>query len=121
MSTPKRIAILKPSALGDIAHALPVLTALRTLYPEAAITWVVNKSFEPLLKDHPHLTETLAFDRAHTHLYAKQPRAGRKLGHITVLDNDPSAALATARQARDALTTAEPTGPANTASGSSPS
>jgi ADP-heptose:LPS heptosyltransferase len=63
MPSPKRIAILKPSALGDIAHALPVLTALRTLYPDAAITWVVNKSFEPLLKDHPHLTETLAFDR----------------------------------------------------------
>src|SRR3954462_13237026 len=63
MPTPKRIAILKPSALGDIAHALPVLTALRSLYPEAAITWVVNKSFEPMLKDHPHLTDTLAFDR----------------------------------------------------------
>jgi len=63
MLVPKKIAILKPSALGDIAHALPVLTALRTLYPEAAITWVVNKAFEPMLKDHPHLTDTLAFDR----------------------------------------------------------
>ncbi len=63
MIDPKRIAILKPSALGDIAHALPVLSALRTLYPESQITWVVNKSFEPMLKDHPHLTDTMAFDR----------------------------------------------------------
>ncbi len=61
---PRRIAIIKPSALGDIAHALPVLTALRDRYPAAEISWVVNKSFEPLLAGHPHLTETIAFDRA---------------------------------------------------------
>jgi lipopolysaccharide heptosyltransferase II len=60
---PRRIAILKPSALGDIAHALPVLSAVRRLYPESSITWVVNKAFEPMLKGHPHLTDTLAFDR----------------------------------------------------------
>lgn len=59
----RRIAILKPSALGDIAHALPVLAALRGRFPDAAITWVVNKSFEPLLAGHPHLTDTLPFDR----------------------------------------------------------
>ncbi len=60
---PSRIAILKPSALGDIVHALPVLTALRERFPDAHITWVVNKSYEPLLTGHPHLSETLAFDR----------------------------------------------------------
>ena len=45
----------------------------------------------------------LVFDRAHVHLYAKQARTGRKLGHVTVLDADPRIALATARQARDAF------------------
>ena len=59
----RRIAILKPSALGDIVHALPVLTALRGRFPDAHITWVVNKSYEPLLAGHPHLDETLPFDR----------------------------------------------------------
>jgi ADP-heptose:LPS heptosyltransferase len=58
-----RIAILKPSALGDIVHALPVLSALRGRYPESHLTWVVNKSFESLLVGHPDLNETLAFDR----------------------------------------------------------
>ena len=61
--TPRRIALIKPSALGDIVHALPVLSALRDRYPAAAITWVVNKSYEPLLAGHPDLTDTLAFDR----------------------------------------------------------
>jgi heptosyltransferase I len=61
--SPRRIALLKPSALGDIVHALPVLTALRERFPESRITWVVNKSYESLIAGHPHLTDTLAFDR----------------------------------------------------------
>jgi lipopolysaccharide heptosyltransferase II len=49
--------------LGDIVHALPVLSALRQRFPQSQITWVVNQSYQPLLIGHPHLTETLAFDR----------------------------------------------------------
>ena len=60
---PGRIAIIKPSALGDIVHALPVLSALRQRFPQSQITWVVNKSYEALLTGHPDLTDTLAFDR----------------------------------------------------------
>lgn len=58
-----KIAIIKPSALGDICHALPVLTALRERYPQAHLSWVVNRSFEPLLSGHPHLNATIPFDR----------------------------------------------------------
>lgn len=60
---PRRIALIKPSALGDIVHALPVLSALRAKFPQSEITWVVNKSFEPLIAGHPDLTDTLVFDR----------------------------------------------------------
>jgi lipopolysaccharide heptosyltransferase I len=60
---PDRIAIIKPSALGDVVHALPVLSALRARFPTAHITWVVNKAYEPLLAGHPHLDATLPFDR----------------------------------------------------------
>src|SRR5262245_11300910 len=61
--TPERIAIIKPSALGDIVHALPVLTALRRRFPSAHINWIVNRTYEPLLRDHPDLDATLTFDR----------------------------------------------------------
>lgn len=61
--TPRRIALIKPSALGDIANSLPVLTALRRRFPEAHITWIVNRSFEPLLRGHPDLDATMPFDR----------------------------------------------------------
>ena len=59
----ERIALLKPSALGDIVHALPVLTALRQRYPHAHITWVVNEVYAPLLRGHRDLDDTLPFDR----------------------------------------------------------
>jgi lipopolysaccharide heptosyltransferase I len=57
------IALLKPSALGDIVHSLPVLSALRQRFPHARITWVVNRAYEPLVHGHPDLDETMAFDR----------------------------------------------------------
>jgi heptosyltransferase I len=59
----RRIALIKPSALGDIIHSLPVLDALRQRFPDSRITWVVNGSYEPLLLGHPCLDETLAVDR----------------------------------------------------------
>ena len=59
----RRIALIKPSALGDIVHSLPVLTALRRRYPDAHITWVVNRGYEPLLQGHPDLDATLPVDR----------------------------------------------------------
>src|SRR5438094_8155854 len=61
--TAQRIALIKPSALGDIVHSLPVLTALRRRYPAAHIAWVVNRTYEPLLRGHPDLDETIPFDR----------------------------------------------------------
>lgn len=60
---PRRIAFLKPSALGDVVHSLPVLTALRARFPLARITWVINTAYEPLVRNHPDLTDTLPFDR----------------------------------------------------------
>lgn len=64
MSQVLSVAILKPSALGDIVHALPVLTALRRRFPEAYIGWVVNRAYAPLLEGHPDLSETIRLERA---------------------------------------------------------
>lgn len=72
---PKRIAIVKPSALGDILHSLPVLTALRRRFPQAHITWVVNQSYETLLDGHRDLNAALSFER---HPYRAGVWAGLK-------------------------------------------
>jgi heptosyltransferase-1 len=60
---PKRIALIKPSSLGDIVHSLPVLSALRGRFPRAHITWIVNRTYESLLVGHPDLDETMPFER----------------------------------------------------------
>src|SRR5262245_16858641 len=59
----RRIVLIKPSALGDVVHALPVLTALRRRFPAAHLAWVVNRTYEPLLRGHPDLDETIPFER----------------------------------------------------------
>jgi lipopolysaccharide heptosyltransferase I len=59
----KNILIIKPSSLGDIVMALPALSALRKSAPFAKISWLIRPEFAPLLKNHPHLTETILFDR----------------------------------------------------------
>jgi heptosyltransferase-1 len=54
-----RILIVRTSALGDVVHALPVLTALRRQLPEAKIGWVVEEPMAPLLEGHPDLDALL--------------------------------------------------------------
>lgn len=61
--TYKNILITKPSSLGDIVLALPALSALHRNFPDARISWLVRPEFAPLLENHPHLTEIIAFDR----------------------------------------------------------
>jgi lipopolysaccharide heptosyltransferase I len=62
-SEPRRVLIVKPSALGDIVHALPVVALLRKRFPAAEISWLVTPAFAPLLEDHPHIDQVWRFDR----------------------------------------------------------
>ena len=57
------ILIIKPSALGDICHALPVLGFLRRRFPGGHLAWLVNRSFAPLLSGKTGLDEVIIFDR----------------------------------------------------------
>ena len=57
------ILIVKLSAIGDVIHTLPSLAALRRLYPEAHITWVVEEAAADLILGHPQLDEVLVSRR----------------------------------------------------------
>lgn len=63
IGNPRRICLIKPSALGDIVQSLPVLSVLRDRFPHAHIAWVVNQSYAPLLDHHPYLNEVIPIDR----------------------------------------------------------
>lgn len=53
------ILIVKLSAVGDVVHTLPSLSALREAYPAAHITWVVEEGAADLLRDHPDCDRVL--------------------------------------------------------------
>ncbi|MFQ5461251.1 MAG: lipopolysaccharide heptosyltransferase II [Phycisphaerae bacterium] len=59
----QRILLIKPSSLGDIIHALPVLHGLRRRFENAQIDWLIGKPFVPLLAGHPEISELIPFDR----------------------------------------------------------
>ena len=57
------ILIVKLSAIGDVIHTLPSLAALRRLYPDAHITWVVEEAASGLVLHHPLLDRVIIFRR----------------------------------------------------------
>lgn len=61
--TPERICIIKPSALGDVVQTLPLLPVLKTRFPSAKITWVINRELTDLVSGHSCVDEVLPFDR----------------------------------------------------------
>ena len=58
-----RILLIKPSALGDVVNALPVLPKLRARYPQARIDWLVTPENALLVERHPDLSGVVLFDR----------------------------------------------------------
>ena len=57
--SPKRILIIRLTALGDVLLATPLLRALRKAFPEAEIDWLVEGHLRPLLIANPHLSRAL--------------------------------------------------------------
>ena len=58
-----KILILKPSSLGDVVHALPVLRLLKLHLPKSEIFWWLESSLSPLLAEDPDLAGIFPFQR----------------------------------------------------------
>jgi heptosyltransferase-1 len=58
----RRLLVVKLSALGDVAHALPVIDYLGKAAPGARIDWVVDRRFAPLLEGNPGLRRVVSLD-----------------------------------------------------------
>ncbi len=54
-----RIAIVKSSSMGDVVHALPVVTDLVAAHPGIEIDWVVEEAFADLPRLHPAVAEVV--------------------------------------------------------------
>ncbi len=60
----ERYLVVRLTALGDILHTLPAVTALRAAHKEARIDWVVERKWAPVLMGSPALNDVIPFDRA---------------------------------------------------------
>ena len=45
-----RILLIKPSSLGDIVHTFPVVSAIKSQWPGAHLTWVVKRQWAELVE-----------------------------------------------------------------------
>ena len=82
---PRRILIVKPSALGDIVHTLPVLHALKRGFPEARIDWVVAHGLHTFLEGHPLIHRLWVIKKDE---WKKLGRLGQTLAEINRLRTD---------------------------------
>ncbi len=60
---PRRICVVMLSALGDVVHALPVVTAIKRHAPGTHLTWILQPGPAALVRGHPAVDEIVEFER----------------------------------------------------------
>lgn len=76
---PARVLIIKPSALGDVVTAVPVLRGLRRTYPQARISWLLRRSCAPIVEGDDDLDEVIYFERRRLGRAWRSPSAAADL------------------------------------------
>ena len=59
----QRVAVVKPTALGDVVQSLPVLGAIRARFPAARVSWVISDTLSELVAGHPALADWISYRR----------------------------------------------------------
>lgn len=70
----KKILIIRPTAIGDIVMASPMLRTLRNAWPDAHIAWLAEPSVVDLLRPNPLLNEIIQWPKSRCKALAKQGR-----------------------------------------------
>jgi lipopolysaccharide heptosyltransferase I len=60
---PRKLLIVRLSAIGDVVHVLPALKILRRNYPSAHIAWLVEDKAEGILRNQPGIDEVIVFPK----------------------------------------------------------
>jgi heptosyltransferase-1 len=71
----RRILLIKPSALGDVVHALPVVASLKRRYPEIPLDWLIEEEAAPLVEGHPAVAEFVVSGRRRWQRQLRHPAA----------------------------------------------
>ncbi len=76
---PRRVLIVKPSALGDVVTAMPVLRALKRSFPQVHVSWMLADSCAPLVAHDTDLDAVVPFDRKGLGKWWRSPLAAGQL------------------------------------------
>jgi heptosyltransferase-1 len=60
----KRVLMIRPSAIGDIVMASPLIRALRDAWPDAYLAWLVDPAARDLLAHNPALDAVIDWSKA---------------------------------------------------------
>lgn len=60
---PARVCVVMLSALGDVVHALPVVTAIKRHAPRTRLTWILQPGPAALVSGHAAVDEIIVFER----------------------------------------------------------
>ena len=55
----RKILVVRLGAMGDIVHTLPAVAQLKSKFPNAHVTWVIESKWKPLLDDNPDVVEVV--------------------------------------------------------------
>jgi heptosyltransferase-2 len=61
MSQPKKVLVVQPSWVGDAVMATPTLRALRDLYPDAEISFLLRRHLKPLYLGMPWMDRLITY------------------------------------------------------------
>jgi heptosyltransferase I len=87
---PGRIGVVMLSALGDVVHALPVVTALKRHAPRSHVTWILQPGPALLVRGHPAVDRIVEFERRRGWKgFAALRRQLREMPFDLVLDLQP--------------------------------
>jgi len=62
-SKPRRILIVRPSALGDVCRTVPLAWSLREAFPKATVDWVVEDRWMGAVQGHPAVDRIIEFPK----------------------------------------------------------
>ena len=57
----EKIAIVAWGAMADVLYATPIVCLIRTLHPDAHITWLVRDKFAEVVETNPDIDEVRTF------------------------------------------------------------
>src|SRR5262245_2981322 len=78
----QRILLIKPSALGDVIHTLPILVKLRARFPAARIDWLITPENADLVRRHPDVSNIVLFPRRELARFGRSLSATTGLLHL---------------------------------------